>query len=225
MILDIVGASASWEDNKLHVAFNVVPEEHSHLDLKTGEVFQSDSYAAFRKQEDKAISATLFVTGRARSAAGTELPSEMRYVAGRGERGSRINLIWRLSDDHLAGFHSLVLAGKTPRHAVIDFSHDEFEFGWESDGSGQKWDNEKTPAVPIENVRFDLNLQVSSTNQRWNEEIPDDGDPSFFSDAAKVNFALIRKLSAIESLMGRLSWMVGLIALLMLGLVLFRFLH
>jgi hypothetical protein len=59
MILDIVGASASWEDNKLHVAFDVVPEESSHIDLKTGEIFQSSSYAWLRKQEDKAISGTL----------------------------------------------------------------------------------------------------------------------------------------------------------------------
>lgn len=53
MILGIAGASASWADNKLHVAFNVVPEEGSHLDLKTGEVFQGSSYATLRKQEEK----------------------------------------------------------------------------------------------------------------------------------------------------------------------------
>jgi hypothetical protein len=224
MILDIVGASASWNDNKLHVAFDVVPEESSHIDLKTGEIFQSSSYAWLRKREDKAISATLFVTSQGRNAAGTELPSEMRYVPGKGERSS-INLIWRLPDDHLAGFHDLVLAGKMPRQAVVFFQHGELEFGWEPDGSGQKWDNEKTPAVLIENVRFDLSLQVSPVDRPWNEKVPDHYYPAFFSDAAKVNFALVRKLSAIESSMGRLSWIVGLIALLMLVLVLSRFSH
>jgi hypothetical protein len=225
MILDIVGASASWNDNKLHVAFDVVPEESSRIDLKTGEIFQSSSYAWLRKQEDKAISATLFVTSQGRNAAGTELPSEMRYVPGKGERSS-INLIWRLPDDHLAGFHSLVLAGKILRKAVIFLSADaSLGYGWEPDGSGQKWDNEKTLAVPIENVRFDLSFEVSLTDQPLNTDIPDDGDRAFFSDATRVNYALMRKLSAIEFSIARLSWTLGLIALLMLVLVLSRFWH
>jgi hypothetical protein len=112
VILDIESAGASWTDNKLHVAFDVVPEGRSHFDLKTGEIFQSGRYAALRKQEDKSISTTLFVT---RNAAGAELPSEMRYFPAGGELDSQIHLIWRLPDDHLAGFHSLVLAGRTPR--------------------------------------------------------------------------------------------------------------
>ena len=223
MILDIEGASASWADNKLHVAFDVVPEGRFHLDLKTGEIFQSSSYAALRKQEDKAISAKLFVARREQSAAGAELPSEMRYVAGKGERDSELWLTWRLPDDHLAGFHALVLAGRTPRTAVIFFAHGELEFGWEPDGSGQKWDNEKNPSTPIENVRFDLSLHAPSSELPVNTEVPESDDRAFFSDTAKVNFALIRKLSAIESSVSRLSWMVGLIALLMLGLVLSRY--
>lgn len=111
MILDIAGANASWSDNKLHVAFDVIPEGRFHLDLKTGEILQSNSYAALRKQEDKAISATLFIARREQNATGAELPSEMRYVRGRDERDSEIHLIWRLPDDHLAGFHALILGG------------------------------------------------------------------------------------------------------------------
>jgi hypothetical protein len=38
VILDIEGANASWADNKLHVAFDVVPEERSHLDFEIGVV-------------------------------------------------------------------------------------------------------------------------------------------------------------------------------------------
>jgi hypothetical protein len=225
MIFDIVGADASWDDNKLRVAFDVVPEDGSHIDLKTGEIFQSSGYAWLRKQEDKAISATLFVTGRARNAAGRELPSEMRYAPGNRDRSAEIELVWRLPDDHLAGFHSLVLAGKTPRKAVILLLHGALEYGWEPDGSGQKWDNEKKPAVPIENVRFDFRFEVPLTDQPLNTEIPDDGDRAFFSDATRVNYALMRKLSAIEFSIARLSWIVGLIALLMLALLLFRFWH
>lgn len=225
MILDIKGASASWEDNKLHVAFQVVPEGRSHLDLKTGEIFQSDSYASLRKQEDKAISATLFVSRREKSASGVELPSEMRYVPGRGERDSELWLTWRLPDEHLAGFHALVLAGRTPRTAVIFLDHGELEFGWEPDGSGQKWDNEKNPSIPIENVRFDLSLRVAPGELPVNTEIPEGDDRAFFSDTARVNFALLRKLSSIEGSLERISWSVGLVALIVIGLALSRFWH
>ncbi len=225
MILDIVGANASWSDNKFHVAFDVIPEGRFHLDLKTGEIFQSNSYAALRKQEDKAISATLFVTRREHNAAGAELPSEMRYVPGRGEWDSEIYLIWRLPDDHLAGFHSLILAGRTLRKAVVFLQHGDIEYGWEPDGSGQKWDNEKNPSVPIENVSFNLDLHAQSADQPLNSEVPEGDDRAFFSDAARVNFVLIRKLSAIESAVGRLCWTVGIIAILTLGLVLSRYWH
>ena len=225
MILDIEGASASWSDNKLHVAFDVVPEGRSHLDLQTGEIFQSSSYAALRKQEGKAISAKLFVARREHNAAGVELPSEMRYVPGRGEGRSEVHLIWCLPDDHLKGFHSLVLAGKTPQKAVVFLRHSELEFGWEPDGSGQKWDNEKSPSVLIENVSFNFDLQVPSIDQPLDTETPDGDDRAFFSDTARVNFVLLRRLSSIEVSLGRLSWTVGLVAFLVFGLALSRFWH
>ncbi len=108
---------------------------------------------------------------------------------------------------------------------MVFFPHGELEFGWEPDGSGQKWDNEKSPSVPIENVSFNFDLQVRSTDLPLNTEVPEGDDRAFFSDAARVNFALVRRLSSIESSLGRLSWTVGLIALLMLGLALSRFWH
>jgi len=227
MILDIVGANASWGDNGLHIAFDVVPEGGAHLDLKTGEVFQSDSYTKLHQQSDRAIAGTLFVTRHSRSASGAELPSEMRYITGKAEWGPQIYLIWRLPDDELARFHSLILGGNGPRKAVIFFPHDKLEFGWEPDGSGQKWDNEKTAAVPIDNVRFDqLSLKESANvDQPWNEQVPEEYDRKFFADSAKVNFALMRKLSVIETSLVRLYWIVGLIGIVMLAFVLWRFPH
>ena len=135
----------------------------------------------------------------------------MRYVPGRGERGSELWLTWRLPDDHLAGFHALILAGRTPRTAVIFLDHGELKYGWEPDGSGQKWDNEKNPSIPIENVRFDLSLRVAPGELPVNMEIPEGDDRAFFSDTARVNFALLRKLSSIEGSLGRISWSVGLV--------------
>jgi len=232
VILDIAGAHASWSDNKLHVWFDVIPEERFHLDLKTGEIFQSDRYAVGRDEEDKAISATLFVGRREHNAAGAEFPSEMRYVPGIVDEwksweqtDSEIRLTWLLPDDHLAGFHALVLAGKTPRAAFIDLAHGKLEYGWEPDGSGQTWDNEKHPSIPIENVSFKFDLLAPPSDQPLNTEFPEGYDRAFFSDAARVNFALLRKLSSIESSLGRLSWHVGIIALIVLGLALSRFWH
>jgi len=224
VILDIEGASASWSDNKLHVAFDVVPEGRSHLDLKTGEVFQSSSFAALRKQEDKAISAKLFVTRREQNAVGAELSSEMRYVPGRGEREPELWLTWRLADIDLAGFHALVLSGKTLRTAVIFLAHGELEYGWEPDGSGQKWDNEKNPSIPIENISFNIELH-NADNAPLSIAVPDGSDRAFYADTARVNFALLGRLSSIEALLGRLSWTVGVIALIMLALALPRFWH
>jgi hypothetical protein len=225
VILDIKGVSASWTDNKLHLALDVVPEDRAHLDLKTGEIFQDGDYATLRKQEDKAISATLFIARREHNAAGAELRSEMRYIPGSGERESEIRLVWRLPDDHLAGFHSLVLAGRTPRNAVVSLPHSELEFGWEPDGSGQKWDNEKNPSIPIENISFNFELHVPSTDRPLNTEVPEGDDRAFFSDVALINFALLRRLSSIEAALGRLSWTAALIALLLASLAISHFWH
>jgi hypothetical protein len=115
------------------------------------------------------------------------------------------------------------LAGRTPQKAVIFLQHSELEFGWEPDGSGQKWDNEKSPSIPIENVSFNFELNVPSIDQPLDTEILDGDDRAFFSDTARVNFALLRRLSSIEVSLGRLSWTVGLVALLVFGLVLSRF--
>jgi hypothetical protein len=221
VILDIEGAGASWADGELHVAFDVVPEGRYHLNLKTGEIFQNHGDAAFRKQEDKVISAKLFVTRRTRSAAGADLPSEMRYVPG-GRRDSEIDLVWRLPDDHLTGFHALILSGKTPKKAFVSFVRNHLEFAWEPDGSGEKWDNEKNPSVPIETVSFNFDLQVPSSDGPLTVEVPEGDDRTFFSDSARVNFALLSRLSTIQSAVERLTWPVRIIALLMVVLALSR---
>jgi hypothetical protein len=232
LILDIVSVRASWTAGRLNVAFKVVPADHSHLDLKTGEIFQSARYAALRKQAGKAISATLYVGHQERNAAGAEMPSEMCYVSVKGEGYSEICFIWRLPDDQLAAFHRLLLAGKVPWQAIVSlpFSHDYLKFRSEPGGSGKEWDNERAPEVPIENVEFILTLQVARNDEVLGEPETvfldvDGAHRSFYSDAARVNYALIGKLSAIESAMARLSWTVGVIALLTLALTLARFWH
>jgi hypothetical protein len=226
MILDIVGAHASWSANRLSVAFDVALEAQSHLDLKTGEIFQSSSRAELRKETDKAIAATLFVTWNDRNAAGDNLPSEMRYAPATRSSESLITLVWRLSDDHLAGFHSLILSGKVPRQAIISFPHDKLGFGWEPDGSGQTWDNEKEKTIPIEDIRFDIPIVAPTpADVELSTAIPDSGTPAFFTDPMKVNFAIIRKLSSIESSLGRLSTAVGFIALVVVILAISYFWH
>jgi hypothetical protein len=222
MILQIEAARASWSNGRLSIAFDVVPEDHSHLDLKTGEIFQNPRYAALRKQEDKRISARLFVTWRERNAAGADLPSAMHYSGAIGELGAEISLVWRLTDDQLTNLHSVILAGRTPSTAMVSFVHGELENGWEPDGSGQKWDNEKSPLIPFSDMRFNFSLQASPKDQPSATEIPEDYDPEFFSDSGRVNFMLMRKLASVESLLQRLYWTVGAIALLVLILLLSR---
>jgi hypothetical protein len=226
MILDIVGASASWQDNRLSIAFDVVPESLSHLDLKTGEIFQAEATARLHQQIDKKIAAQLYVTWRDKSAAGAELQSEMRYLPPTRSSDPMISLVWRLPEDHLAAFHALIVAGRIPQQAVIFFPHDKLGFTWEPDGRGQTWDNEKERAVPIENIRFGLPIKAQHPDDAvWNVEIPEHADHEFFSDVAKVNFALVQKLSSIEIRLGRISTAVGLIAFVVIALALARFWH
>ena len=144
----------------------------------------------------------------------------MRYIQGSEELGSQIMLVWRLPPDLLADFHALIQGGRVPKQAIVSFPSGALTFGWEPDGSGQNWDNEKTPAVPIESVTFNFDLEAPSIDRPWDMAIPDESDREFFSDQARVNFALLRKLSAIESSITRLAWTLGLIAVLVLLLVL-----
>jgi hypothetical protein len=227
MILDIVAAHASWSDNRLSISFDVVPEALSHLDLKTGEIFQDDATANLRKQMDKTIAAQLYVTWKDKNAAGEELPSEMRYLPPSRSGEPLISLVWRLPSDHLAAFHALVIGGRVPKRAVVFFPHDRLGFTWEPDGRGQTWDNESERTVPIENIRFDIPIAAPPLpdDAVWKVEIPEDADPAFFSDAAKVNYAVDRKLSSIETALGRVSMAVSLIAFLVLALALSRFWH
>jgi hypothetical protein len=117
------------------------------------------------------------------------------------------------------------LSGKTLRTAVIFLAHGELEYSWEPDGSGQKWDNEKNPSIPIENVSFNIDLHNNADNAPLSIAVPDGSDRAFYADAARVNFALLGRLSSIEALLGRLSWTVGVIALITLALALPRFWH
>ncbi len=212
MILSIEAANASWSEGKLSLAFDVIPEDHYHLELKTGEIFQDRGYAALRGQKDKQISATLFVEPMQQNPAGAELPSEMRYHSTSGERGAEIWLIWRLADDELMNFHSIILSGKIPSRATIWFGvHNELEFGWEPDGSGQKWDNEKHPVIVIEKVTFNFSLRQRPTKIDLIAEIPDGYDAEFFGDITRVNFALARKLSLLDSRLERTNWFLGFI--------------
>jgi hypothetical protein len=206
MILDVVGAGASWDAKRLHVAFDVSPEGHSRIELKTGEIFQSGRYAAFKKEDDKAIAAKLYVAGRERNAAGQELPSAMCYMK-RGEERSEVWFIWRLPDDVLEDFRALFLSGRMPTRAAVFFppeafaSSGAFEFGWAPDGSMQKWDNEKKPVVQFNSVSLTLDLPAPSVDRPLDAKVPDDDDRAFFTDTARVNFAMLHKLAAIEASM------------------------
>lgn len=226
MILEIEAAHASWSDGKLSLAMIVIPDDRSHLDLKTGEIFQNRHYAALRRQKDKQISATLFIAPKQQNAAGEDLPSEMRYQPGAGEREAEIWLTWRLRDDLLQNLHAIILRGKIPSKAVIWFGvHNELEYGWEPDGSGQKWDNENVRTIPIENVTFNFKFREPSEDKYLDNKLPEAYDSEFFADSARVNFALIRKLSSLEAFLARANWILGAIAILILLFLLSRYWH
>lgn len=96
LTLDIESITASWRTGKIDISFIVVPADHSHLDLRTGEIFQNDRCAKLRMQENKRISAQLLVTSHVHNSSGEQIPSEMRYFRGiEGEVDSHIALLSR----------------------------------------------------------------------------------------------------------------------------------
>ncbi len=63
MILDIASAKASWSDNKLHVAFDVIPEERFHAPNRLFEPpFSVNSTIALSDQSAKPILPVLMHT-------------------------------------------------------------------------------------------------------------------------------------------------------------------
>lgn len=53
MIIDISGARASWDDNRLHLPFDVVPENRAHLGLEAGEIFQGHDLLRLQNRENR----------------------------------------------------------------------------------------------------------------------------------------------------------------------------
>ena len=135
---------------------------------------------------------------------GAMLPSEMSYIRANLNDCSEIWLIWRLADDELRDFHSLILAGLKPRTATVSFiSNDYLHYGWEPDGSGMTWNNEKFPSVQIERVEFQFDLKEPALG---------------LSPPISPSGEIIRGMAAIELGIRNLSWGVWLIAALLLGL-------
>jgi hypothetical protein len=186
------------------------------MDLKTDEVFQSSRFAAAKGQEDKAITATLFIACKEREAAGPNLLSAMCYVPGKLDRAAELWLKWRLSPEQLVAFQALIVAGKKPRSVAITFAPEPLEYGWEPDGRHTIWDNEKRSSLIMEDVSLAFDAQSSVRELDFTAELSKDTDPEVFSHSASVNFSMITRLGVIGSSLKRLSWTAVCILLLLI---------
>jgi hypothetical protein len=147
------------------ISFSVVADGQAHLDLKTGEIFQSSARASNLKQEDRQISALLVL-----KEFGDEYNDEvkdwnkMEYHAAFSDAyvqyssKSKIIFLYYLPEKEFSLIHSNVLSGQP-----LDVIHVEFEYpiydtcgltyGHERGGSGKIWDND-IGYVPIKGISF-----------------------------------------------------------------------
>jgi hypothetical protein len=146
-----------------HISFELLPtDEHNHLDLDTGEVFQDYDYARLRKNEGKLISASITIR---------ELPDNsyyqlnaMHYMAEIGgndfSRPSTIVFDVFITPEAFNKLSDNVRNGLLPQIITIDLSYDPkntpLALGWEPDGSGVIWHNRERESqrIPIEGVKF-----------------------------------------------------------------------
>jgi len=237
MILNIVKASASWTDKKFSVAFEVEPEGRYHLDLATGEIFQNSRYARLRDNEGKIIKGTLFIMPQEADADGAPAPNTMAYFPhGREEGSGELWFSCRLAPDKLTEFHSLIRSGNIPRQAIIQLESDsirdildgratnKISFGWEPDGSGQKWDNNTHQCIGIEEITFNFGFPVPPADDLpFRDEPNDEFDRSFFADAAQARYALFQRFSRLEQVINRrLTGWTNFGVLAALGFIIWR---
>src|SRR5262249_50317682 len=113
--------------------------------------------------------------------------------AGRGS----IDIVWMLPDNQLANLYSVILAGQVPSEAVI-------RLPWLEVDSEIKWDNEESPSVPIEDVSLNFSL----------EGHPSRSETALLNHVINARYELAGKLSPIEVWLRRISWAVGVTAVL-----------
>jgi hypothetical protein len=221
----IKGADFRENSGSRHlISFNVCPEDRNHLDLKTGEIFQSPPYARIYENQHKLIGGTLTIapfTDGLPSENNTHEKSELHYFPGRvsksgidDDRASELMFMYYLPAQEFQLLLSSILSGCSPKSATLTFESDTFKFGWEPDGSGQQWDNEANRKVSIVGIEFKFQHVVDVTEVV--ENTPDPDDPNFYADAPRVAKIVVSQLKTLQRTIREFLWIFAIFGALIL---------
>jgi hypothetical protein len=216
------------------VSFELLPtNERDHLNLDTGEVFQS--YARLHKKEDKPIGAS--ITIRAIPDDSFYQHNAMHYMS--ETTGADFNHPSAILFDvfiALTAFRQLtdnIRGGLLPQTITVGLARDAsppffttsansekkapLEYGWEPDGSGLIWHNKEKERqkVPVESIRFDY--AVVKPRYQMNRLLPMQSDAP--TDRVSQQIASIQ--TTLADVLKYLRWAtIGIVALaIMIGIL------
>lgn len=213
MTTDLPGA----ETMRRQLSFSVTFSGRDHLDLETGEVFQSETYATVRKEVEP-IDATLYVSQAQNN--DDHQYNEMRYFEASEVRddveGHPSFIIFQLflSPNDVETLLQNARGGLRPSSTTLELQHSiwdkasPIEYGLEPDGTGIKWKNRENRAVRIVGVSFHYDLIAPP--------------PEGLENARNSPTAVATHLIEVNRKMDRLTILVGFIAVLILVYLLSR---
>jgi hypothetical protein len=133
------------------ISMEVYPSDRDYIELKTGEVFCDPRYLKFRGKDRESISATLSILPA--SSDEDHAYSRMIYHKAVGNdleyHPSSIHFSCFLSPGDFADILSDIRNGIAPSSVTVEVDEkvadaaSALTFGWEPDGSGMKWNNDK----------------------------------------------------------------------------------
>ena len=231
-ITNIAGFVSAWTAGNLRkeagsqsqLVCSVYPIDRDHLDLETGEIFQSPRYLKVRGQQDKGIAGQLIIyegkdSGEDSLKAGNW--NEITYLGGHESKDdpdssfdSLIYFRYTLPQNEFVVLHNHVSAGHLPKRVLIECEENAFNFGWEPDGSGQNWNNLTKKKVRISEIRFDFSY--SESDETTEESLSELIDKKDYKDTAKVARAIIERLNSLEKIGKWVLVLIGLCAALLL---------
>jgi hypothetical protein len=222
-------------------SFQLLPtDEHDHLDLDTGEVFQDYSYARLHKNEQKLISAG--ITIRAAPDDSYYQYNVMRYIGettgGDHDYPSSIHFDVFIAPTAFSELADNIRSRLLPGAITIGLFEDPslfftssanpekrapIEFGWEPDGSGMIWHNKEkgNRTIAIESVRFDYEV----VKPRYDEKQIDRLLPSQLdAPTGRTNEQIALVQASLAEMLKYLQWTTaGIVALaIMIGILIVK---
>jgi hypothetical protein len=213
--------------------FGLLPtDEHDHLNLDTGEVFQDYNYARLDKNEQKLIDASITIRA---------IPDgsyyEKNLMCYRGEvktddfySPSSIDFDVFIAPTAFRELAGNLRSGFLPETITIDLPSPSFftrrysdgrvekggpvEYGWEPDGSGMIWHNKRNPEIPVKSIRFDF--PVVKPRKQAGRLLPAPSNAP--AERTSEQIALIQTILA--DLLKHLRWItIGIVALVIMGIL------